>query len=36
MKLSSEQQNVVEANLGLVGKVIQDKVRGINQMGIFD
>ena len=36
MKLSPEQQNVVEANLGLVGKVIQDKVRGINQMGIFD
>ena len=36
MKLSADQQNLVEANLGLVGKVIRDKVRGINQMGIFD
>ena len=36
MKLSADQQKLVEANLGLVGKVIRDKVRGFNQMGIFD
>lgn len=36
MKLSADQQKLVEDNLGLVGKVIRDKVRGINQMGIFD
>ncbi|MBQ3757795.1 MAG: sigma-70 family RNA polymerase sigma factor [Oscillospiraceae bacterium] len=36
MKLTSVQRQRVEENLGLVGKVIRDKVRGINQMGIFD
>ena len=36
MKLTSVQRQMVEENLGLVGKVIRDKVRGINQMGIFD
>ena len=35
MKLTSVQRQMVEENLGLVGKVIRDKVRGINQMGIF-
>lgn len=28
MKLTKEQQNVVEQNMGLVGKVIKDKVHG--------
>ena len=28
MKLSADQQKLVEANLGLVGKVIRDKVPG--------
>ena len=36
MKLNADQQKLVEDNLGLVGKVIRDKVHGINQMGIFD
>ena len=36
MKLTPVQRQRVEENLGLVGKVIRDKVRGINQMGIFD
>lgn len=36
MKLTSVQRQIVEENLGLVGKVIRDKVRGINRMGIFD
>ena len=35
MKLTSEQQCVVEQNLGLVGKVIKDKVHGIGQSGMF-
>lgn len=36
MQMTPIQQKTVEDNLGLVGKVIRDKVRGINQMGIFD
>ena len=36
MKLSPDRQRIVEENLGLVGKVIRDKVHGINQMGMFD
>lgn len=35
MKLTPEQQRVVEQNLGLVGKVIKDKVHGIGQSGAF-
>ena len=33
--LSKEQQRIVEANLGLVHKVIADKVHGPYQMGIY-
>lgn len=35
MKLSPEQQRIVSENMGLVGKVIQDKVHGVNQLGIY-
>ena len=35
MKLTPEQQRVVENNMGLVGKVIKDKVRGLDQLGCF-
>ena len=35
MKLNIEQQKKVEANLGLVGKVIKDKVHNINQSGFY-
>lgn len=35
MELTPEQQRVVEQNLGLVGKVIKDKVHGIGQSGAF-
>ena len=35
MKLNQEQQRIVSENMGLVGKVIQDKVHGINQLGIY-
>lgn len=35
MTLTKEQQAVVEANLGLVGKVIKDKVHGLGSTGIF-
>lgn len=35
MKLTPEQQRVVEQNMGLVGKVIKDKVHGIGQSGAF-
>ena len=33
MKLTSEQMQVVEENMGLVGKVIKDKVRQLGQPG---
>ena len=36
MTLTDDQRKIVEENLGLVGKVIKDRVHGINQMGIFD
>lgn len=36
MTLTDVQRQIVEDNLGLVGKVIKDKVHGINRMGIFD
>ena len=35
MKLTVQQQKLVEDNIGLVGKVIKDKVHGINQMGFY-
>lgn len=35
LKLSSKQQKKVEENMGLVGKVIQDKVNGANRLGIY-
>lgn len=35
MKLTLEQQAVVSENMGLVGKVIKDKVHGIEQLGIY-
>lgn len=35
MTLNPEQQQLVEKNMGLVGKVIRDKVRGIGAIGIF-
>ena len=35
MTLTPEQQRVVEQNMGLVGKVIQDKVHGLGQGTAF-
>lgn len=35
MKLDKEQQKRVEENLGLVGKVIKDRVHGLDRNGIF-
>lgn len=35
MKLNAEQQKVVNENMGLVGKVIKDKVHGAGQLGIY-
>mgnify|MGYP000780964205 CR=1 FL=1 len=35
MKLSEENQRKVEENLGLVHKVINDKVHGPYQLGIY-
>lgn len=35
MKLNAEQQKVVNENIGLVGKVIKDKVHGAGQLGIY-
>ncbi len=35
MKLTKEQQKVVEENMGLVGRVIKDKVHNVNQLGIY-
>lgn len=35
MKLTVQQQKLVEDNIGLVGKVIKDKVHGVNQMGFY-
>lgn len=35
MKLTTEQQRKVEANMGLVGKVIKDKVHGLGSNGSF-
>lgn len=35
MKLNIDQQKKVEANMGLVGKVIKDKVKNIGQSGFY-
>lgn len=35
MKLTTEQQRVVEQNMGLVGKVIKDKVHDVGHLGMF-
>ena len=35
MKLNEDQQEKVIANMKLVGKVIKDKVHGLNQTGIY-
>ena len=35
MVLTPKQQRIVEENMGLVGKVIKDKVHGIGQQGVF-
>ncbi len=35
MKLSKDQQAIVSENMGLVGKVIKDKVHGVEQLGIY-
>lgn len=35
MKLTVQQQKMVEDNIGLVGKVIKDKVHGLNQPGFY-
>ena len=35
MTLTSEQQKKVTENMGLVGRVIKDKVHGATQLGIF-
>ena len=35
MKLTVQQQKLVEDNIGLVGKVIKDKVHGVSRMGFY-
>lgn len=35
MKLTAQQQKLVEDNIGLVGKVIKDKVHGLNNMRFY-
>lgn len=35
MKLTSDQQCVANENIGLVGKVIKDKVHGMDQLGVY-
>lgn len=35
MTLNEEQKKKVEENMGLVGKVIKDKIHGAGQMGIY-
>lgn len=36
MNLTPEQSRIVEANMGLVGKVIKDKVHALNNTGVYD
>ncbi len=35
MRLMPEQKKIVESNMGLVGKVIKDKVRGLGQISVY-
>ena len=35
MTLNDAQRKQVEENIGLVGKVIKDKVHGVNGLGIY-
>lgn len=35
MMLTEEQKRIVGANMGLVGRVIQDKIHGAYQLGIY-
>ena len=35
MKLTNDQQRIANENIGLVGKVIKDKVHGVDQLGIY-
>ena len=35
MKLTDQQQKIVEDNIGLVGKVIKDRVHGVNMMHFY-
>lgn len=35
MSLTQDQQRLVEENMGLVGKVIKDKVHGLDQLKYF-
>ena len=35
MTLTERQQRIVEANMGLVGRVLKDKVHGLGQEGAF-
>ena len=36
MTLTPEQMRIVEENMGLVGKVIKDKVHGLGQAGTLE
>lgn len=35
MKLNEQQRQIVAENMGLVGKVIKDRVHSPNQLGIY-
>lgn len=35
MKLTKGQRRIVEENLGLVGKVVKDRVRNLNTLGLY-
>lgn len=35
MTLTQDQQKLVEENMGLVGKVIKDKLHGLDQLRFF-
>ena len=35
MRLNERQQRIIEENMGLVGKVIKDKVHGLGQAGML-
>ena len=35
MTLTEEQRGQVEANMGLIGKVLKDKLRGSSALGVY-